>query len=137
MSAKAWPIAKFRLGKIVFTPSALDQLSQDDILLGIQRHQAGDWGDVDEHDRTRNELSLTQGLRLWSVYHAGSGVKFWLITEAGAVGTGGNRGPREGFDKNPGKTRQEFGRCRAFRLSVERQQALRASRRIAHSQTHV
>ena len=82
MSAKAWPIAKFRLGKIASTPSALDQLTQDDILLGIQRHQAGDWGDVDEHDRTRNELSLTQGLRLWSVYHAGSGVKFWLITEA-------------------------------------------------------
>jgi hypothetical protein len=82
MSAKAWLIAKFRLGKIVSTPSALDQLKQDDILLAIQRHQAGDWGDVDEHDRTKNELSLTQGLRLWSVYHAGSGVKFWLITEA-------------------------------------------------------
>ena len=82
MSAKAWPIAKFRLGKIVSTPSALDQLTQDDILLAIQRHQAGDWGDVDENDRTKNELSLKQGLRLWSVYHAGSGVKFWLITEA-------------------------------------------------------
>jgi hypothetical protein len=82
MSAKAWPIAKFRLGKIVSTPNALDQLMQDDILLAIQRHQAGDWGDVDEHDRQENELSLKQGLRLWSVYHAGSGVKFWLITEA-------------------------------------------------------
>jgi hypothetical protein len=82
MSAKAWPIAKFRLGKIVSTPDALDRLTQDDILMGIQRHQAGDWGDVSEHDRTKNELSLKQGLRLWSVYHAGSGVKFWLITEA-------------------------------------------------------
>jgi hypothetical protein len=82
MRTTAWPIAKFRLGKIVSTPNALDQLSQDDILLAIQRHQAGDWGDVDEHDRQENELSLTQGLRLWSVYHAGSGVIFWLITEA-------------------------------------------------------
>ena len=82
MSAYALLIAKFRLGKIVSTPNALDRLTQEDILTGIQRHQAGDWGDVDEDDRTKNELSLKQGFRLWSVYHAGSGVKFWLITEA-------------------------------------------------------
>jgi len=82
MSAYALLIAKFRLGKIVSTPNALDRLTQEDILVGIQRHQAGDWGDVSEHDRTKNELSLKQGLRLWSVYHAANGVKFWLITEA-------------------------------------------------------
>ena len=82
MSAIAMPIAKFRLGKIVSTPGALDRLTQADILLGIQRHQAGDWGDVDEHDHTANERALVEGTRLWSVYHAGSGVKFWLITEA-------------------------------------------------------
>jgi hypothetical protein len=75
-------LAKFRLGRIVSTPNALEHLTQDDILLGIQRHQAGDWGDVDEHDRQENELSLQQGLRLLSVYHSGTGVKFWLITEA-------------------------------------------------------
>ncbi len=82
MSAYAMLIARFRLGKIVSTPNALDRLTQEDILMGIQRHQAGDWGDVSEDDRTKNELSLKQGLRLWSVYHAGNGVKFWLITEA-------------------------------------------------------
>lgn len=82
MSAKAYPIAKFRLGKIVSTPNALEQLTQDDILLGIKRHQAGDWGDVDNHDRQANELALIEGTRLWSVYHAANGVKFWLITEA-------------------------------------------------------
>ena len=82
MSAKAWPIAKFRLGKIVSTPNALSQLTQDDILFAIQRHQAGDWGDVDEHDRAANERALVEGARLWSVYHTESGVKFWLITEA-------------------------------------------------------
>jgi hypothetical protein len=81
MTAKALPIAKFRLGKIVSTPNALDQLTQEDILLAIGRHQASDWGDVDEHDRQENELSLEHGLRLWSVYHAANGVKFWLITE--------------------------------------------------------
>jgi len=66
----------------VSTPTALEQLTQDDILLGIQRHQAGDWGDVDEHDRQENESSLLQGFRLLSVYHSAAGVKFWIITEA-------------------------------------------------------
>ena len=81
MTANALPIAKFRLGKIVSTPNALGQLTQDDILLGIQRHQAGDWGDVSEDDRIANERALMEGTRLWSVYHAGNGVKFWLITD--------------------------------------------------------
>ena len=82
MSATALPIAKFRLGKIVSTPNALDRLTQEDILMGIQRHQAGDWGDMDEHGRHENELSLKLGMRLWSVYHTANGIQFWLITEA-------------------------------------------------------
>jgi hypothetical protein len=82
VSAIAIPFAKFRLGHIVSTPNALSQLTQDDILMGIQRHQAGDWGDMDEHGRHENELSLKLGLRLWSVYRAANGTKFWLITEA-------------------------------------------------------
>ena len=74
--------AKFRCGRIVSTPNALAQLTQDDILRGLQRHQAGDWGDVDEHDRHENELFLKNGFRLLSVYQAANGVKFWIITEA-------------------------------------------------------
>ncbi len=82
MSVKSIPVAKFRLGRIVSTPNALSQLSNEDVLMGIQRHQAGDWGDVDEHDRQENELSLKKGFRLLSVYNSASGVKFWIITEA-------------------------------------------------------
>ena len=87
MSARAIPIAKFRLGKIVSTPNALEKLTQDDILRAIGRHQAGDWGDVSEDDRAKNELALNQGLRLWSVYHATNGAKFWLITEGNRSAT--------------------------------------------------
>jgi len=64
------------------TPNALEHLVQDDILSGIKRHQAGDWGNVSEHDRQENEFSLKEGFRLWSVYHSASGLKFWIITEA-------------------------------------------------------
>jgi hypothetical protein len=82
MTTPALPIAKFRLGKIVSTPNALDRLTQEEILMGIQRHQAGDWGNVDTHGHAANERALIEGTRLWSVYHASNGVKFWLITEA-------------------------------------------------------
>jgi hypothetical protein len=74
--------AKFKLGSIVSTPNALDRLTYDDILSGLLRHITGDWGDVDEDDRKENDLSLEKGLRLLSVYHAGNGVEFWIITEA-------------------------------------------------------
>ena len=82
MSAPNSPIARFRLGQIVATPNALSKLSQDDILRAIQRHQSGDWGDVDAHDREANNRALTESTRLFSVYHSAAGVKFWLITEA-------------------------------------------------------
>ena len=82
MSTHVILVAKFRLGHIVSTPNALEKLTPEDILTGIQRHQCGDWGDMDEHDRQENELSLQRGSRLLSVYHAINGTKFWLITEA-------------------------------------------------------
>jgi hypothetical protein len=81
MNAK-FPLARFRLGHIVTTPNALSQLTNEDILTGIQRHQAGDWGDMDSPDREANESALTEGTRLFSVYQAANGIKFWLITEA-------------------------------------------------------
>lgn len=82
MSLEILPIAKFRLGRIVSTPNALSQLTQDDILAGIQRHQAGDWGEVDAHDRAANDTALRDGTRLLSVYRSAAGVRFWIITEA-------------------------------------------------------
>lgn len=82
MSAPALPVAKFRIGRIMTTPAALLCLTQDDLLHGLQRHQAGEWGDVNEHDRKANECALADRSRLWSVYHSAAGIKFWIITEA-------------------------------------------------------
>jgi hypothetical protein len=48
----------------------------------LVRHLAGDWGDVDEHNRRENELSLIHGFRLLSAYTLNSGTKLWIITEA-------------------------------------------------------
>ena len=38
MKADTIPVAVFRLGRIVATPNARQSITQDDILLGIQRH---------------------------------------------------------------------------------------------------
>ena len=82
MSSQVLPVAKFRLGHVVSTSNALNSITNEDILMGIQRHQAGDWGDVNSHDREANERALIEGTRLVSVYHAANGIKFFLITEA-------------------------------------------------------
>ncbi|MEI6195349.1 MAG: hypothetical protein WCS42_13575 [Verrucomicrobiota bacterium] len=74
--------AKFQTGQIVATPNVLAQLTQDDILRGLARHQAGDWGDLDTDDRKENDRALEKGSRLLSAYRAENGVKFWIITEA-------------------------------------------------------
>lgn len=82
MNTEAIAAPKFQLGRIVSTSNALNRLTQEDILLGIARHQAGDWGEVGEEDRQENELSLKTSFRLFSVYRSANGVTFWIITEA-------------------------------------------------------
>ncbi len=82
MSAHTVPIAVLRLGRIVATPSALNSLMQDDILKGIQRHQAGDWGDLTNDNRAANDRALAEGTRIISAYNAANGTRFWIITEA-------------------------------------------------------
>ena len=82
MSAHTIPVTIFRLGRIVTMPNALESLTQDDILLGIQRHQAGDWGNLTDDNRAANDRALAQGGRIVSAYNAMNGTRFWLITEA-------------------------------------------------------
>ena len=76
--------ARFDLGRIVATPGALDALecSGDTPVTFLGRHLGGDWGDLDEHDRAENELSVREGFRLLSAYALRDGTKIWVITEA-------------------------------------------------------
>ena len=70
---------------MVATPGALAAIKKSGQQPGefLARHQSGDWGDVDAHDRKENQLSLEQGFRLMSVYTLSiTGVKIWVITEA-------------------------------------------------------
>jgi len=80
---------KFSLGSVVATPGALAavEASGEEPGLYLQRHLAGDWGDVDEHDRKENELSVKEGFRILSAYTLKTGVKIFVITEAARSST--------------------------------------------------
>lgn len=72
---------KFNPGRVVIARHALAQLTREDVLPALWRHVTGDWGELDEHDWQENELSLKEGYRLLSRYHATDGTVFWIITE--------------------------------------------------------
>ena len=74
----------FPLGRLVATPGAIEALeaSSETALPYLQRHAAGDWGEVDAEDQAANNCSVKDGTRILSAYHLKSGVKIWIITEA-------------------------------------------------------
>jgi hypothetical protein len=73
----------FDLGQIVGTPGALEaiQKANQQPLEFLQRHVAGDWGDLDAEDKEANDGSLEDGTRIFSAYHTVDEVKIWIITE--------------------------------------------------------
>ena len=72
--------AKFRLGKLVATPGALNAAPSREALMDlVQRHASGDWGDLDAHDQRENEIAVREGLRILSAYEL-EGIRFWVIT---------------------------------------------------------
>jgi ubiquinone/menaquinone biosynthesis C-methylase UbiE len=61
---------KFEIGKIMISPTASDVLAENGIDLGtlLKRHQEGDWGDVESHEKLRNEWALKKGGIIRSKY---------------------------------------------------------------------
>lgn len=77
---------KFAPGHIVATPGALELLERTETnpIRLLQRHIAGDWGELCPEDVKANDQSLVEGLRLLSNYPIGWDGKerVWIITEA-------------------------------------------------------
>jgi len=79
------------LGQVVVTTACWHRL-HDDLdadsarVLGLlrhllERHRAGDWGDLDPEDWAANDLARVGGGRLLSAYQLGP-TRVWCITEA-------------------------------------------------------
>ena len=77
-------LARFSLGRVVATPGALKALEEanQNPLEFLERHQAGDWGELCEEDIRENEFSVLNGFRILSAYRTRNDVKIWVITEA-------------------------------------------------------
>jgi hypothetical protein len=77
-------LAKFPLGQIVATPAAIEAMEESgqtpDFFL--ERHVAGDWGELSDEDKALNEAALIDGDRILSSYKTLKGTKLWVITEA-------------------------------------------------------
>lgn len=74
----------FPLGKLVTTPGALTALlrAKQSPLEFLERHVAGDWGDLCVEDVAENEYAVAHGLRILSSYTTTAGDPLWIITEA-------------------------------------------------------
>ncbi len=74
----------FRHGHIVSTPGALAAftVNHQSPQGFLHRHLSGDWGDLDQEDKQRNDQAVTNGTRLLSAYQLNDGTKIWIITEA-------------------------------------------------------
>jgi hypothetical protein len=70
---------RFPLGRTVATPGAL--ALGIDLTPYMRRHHCGDWGDLDDEDKRRNEESLKDGTRILSCYQVGGGRRIYIITE--------------------------------------------------------
>jgi hypothetical protein len=77
-------LARFSLGRVVATPGALKALEEanQNPLEFLERHQAGDWGELCDEDKDENEFSVRNGFRILSAYRTRNNVKLWVITEA-------------------------------------------------------
>ncbi|MDR6474618.1 hypothetical protein J2778_002112 [Paraburkholderia graminis] len=101
----------FRPGRLLITPVALTALRANGIpvISVVLRHIAGDWGIVSDEDRQQNDLSITAGLRLISLYRLPDQTRILVLTEWDRSNTtierldevASNRGGREQRPTNP------------------------------------
>ena len=77
---------KFDSGKIVVTCGVNNEMNRNatfasHVQLSLERHLAGDWGNLCDEDRVTNEQALLDGERLFSAYTKDGVPPIWIITE--------------------------------------------------------
>lgn len=74
---------RLALGRLLATPVACAALQAAGVSVFklLNRHARGDWGDLSDEDRQRNDLAALTGLRVLSSYPLPTGQKIWIITE--------------------------------------------------------
>jgi hypothetical protein len=75
------PSYRFSIGQLVATPGALAVLAHEEVFTLIERHRAGDWGDVRPEDWAANDQALLDKRRIFSAYTTACGDRIWIVTE--------------------------------------------------------
>jgi hypothetical protein len=73
---------RFKLGHIVMTTHASDELPVEDICAAIDLHADCDWGLLSPPDWDAMDDAVKNGGPIWSAHSDRSGLTFWIITEA-------------------------------------------------------
>jgi hypothetical protein len=73
--------AKCNPGKVLITAGAKLELRPSEIYESLLRHLTGDWGDLCDEDKRKNEINLDCDGFLLSRYSFESGTKVWIFTE--------------------------------------------------------
>ena len=83
-TANVFPKAKFPAGRTLATPGALKALARagQEPAFFLDKHLAGDWGDLGREDAALNDEALASGDRLLSAYRTLRGERVWIITES-------------------------------------------------------
>jgi hypothetical protein len=89
-AAPAAPAPLFEAGEIHYTSGAMTAIMAAGNVTAaalatelLRRHLTGDWGDLDAHDKRVNNRSVKTGDQILSAYTLVTGVKVWIITDAG------------------------------------------------------
>lgn len=73
----------FELGSVVMTQGVASMVKENkgvNLLIYLQRHQSGDWGNVCIEDKITNDEATKTGERILSEYQL-CGERIWIITE--------------------------------------------------------
>jgi hypothetical protein len=73
---------RHNLGRVVATAAVAAAVPHQQITALLDRHAAGDWGEIGEDDRAANEEAARNGDgRIFSSYATAEHGKLWIITD--------------------------------------------------------
>ena len=85
ITANTMPTVRFSLGKLQVTPGAIAALAGTgtDPTILLDRHQRGDWGNVNIDEALANNDAVDSGALLHSIYDLdpAAGLTVWVLTE--------------------------------------------------------
>lgn len=70
----------FRLGQVRITPEAEAILTLLEIVIALQRHQRGDYGNLEPEDIHQNQRGLANCGMIMSVFQTANGTAYWIQT---------------------------------------------------------